>query len=271
MTYEDMLPCPKTFKWDKPDIFSQAQNNESVLRKMEFLEGLNLNSKDDVTVLNNELIETIQEVAGLSLSKKSGRRSNRNPWFDWDCRKSKRRLKKFCDQYTKSPLNSQVRERYYTARKEHRNLITSKKYAYVRNLNYDIEYGNRSINWSEFKKLKQFHSDDDIFDVHDLYSFYQFFQKLYSGNSGNDVAIPVHFEPHTQSAFDNCLNSNIELEEMDLAIRKLKNNKSVSCDLISNEMLKGSNLHLRKLILKLFNGCLENGSYPWIFMSFLRF
>ena len=53
------------------------------------------------------------------------------------------------------------------------------------------------------------------------------------------------------------------LQELEKVINKLKNNKSVSLDLISNEMLKNSKLCLRKVLLKLFNGCLEQGTYPW--------
>ena len=47
-------------------------------------------------------------------------------------------------------------------------------------------------------------------------------------------------------------------------IKKLKNNKSVLEDLISNEMLKGSNKQFKLLLLKLFIDCLhEQGVYPW--------
>ncbi len=59
------------------------------------------------------------------------------------------------------------------------------------------------------------------------------------------------------------LNKEFTLQELIDAKRKLQNNKSVSEDLISNEMLKNSYGKLQQLLLKLFNSCLQHGIYPW--------
>ena len=59
------------------------------------------------------------------------------------------------------------------------------------------------------------------------------------------------------------LNRTFTPQELDIAIKKLKNNKSVSEDLISNEMLKNLSGKSEKLLLKLFNECLQQGVYPW--------
>ena len=59
------------------------------------------------------------------------------------------------------------------------------------------------------------------------------------------------------------LNRDFTLPEITEVIKKLKNNKSTSDDLISNEMLKNSGDQLQKLLLKLFNNCLNHGTYPW--------
>ena len=53
------------------------------------------------------------------------------------------------------------------------------------------------------------------------------------------------------------------LPELESAIKNLKNNKSVSGDLISNEMLKNLSGKSEQLLLKLFNDCLQQGVYPW--------
>ena len=59
------------------------------------------------------------------------------------------------------------------------------------------------------------------------------------------------------------MNRDFTLQETKDAIKKLKNNKSVSDDLISNEMLKNSNEQLQLVLVKLFNACLQCGTYPW--------
>ena len=261
-------PCPKSFKWDQPELFTQTQLDDGVMMKMSLLNELKLDTRDDVIKLSKDLIGIIQDVAGLSLSKKSGRRTNKNPWFDWDCRFSKRNLKRLCDKYTRMPCDATIREAYYVARKDHRRLLKSKKYTFIKALNFDIESGKRHIRWKEFKKLKAFHSDEEAFDIHDLFNFYLFFQKLYDNSDKATVDIPsvtkdTHNSHLQESDLDDCLNNPVTSEELDAAIKNLKNNKSVSCDLISNEMLKCSGSQLRSIILKLFNGCLDYGSYPW--------
>ena len=52
------------------------------------------------------------------------------------------------------------------------------------------------------------------------------------------------------------------MEELLTARKQLSNGKSVSLDLINNEMLKNLDNNMIRLILKLFNACLSNGIYP---------
>ena len=53
------------------------------------------------------------------------------------------------------------------------------------------------------------------------------------------------------------------MSDLDHCIKSLMNNKSASSDLISNEILKNTNVNTRVVILKLLNGCLEQEIYPW--------
>lgn len=52
------------------------------------------------------------------------------------------------------------------------------------------------------------------------------------------------------------------LDEVYKAISKLKNNRAVGLDSISNEMLKAAQTSLGPCLLKLFNACLSSGQYP---------
>ena len=79
-------------------------------------------------------------------------------------------------------------------------------------------------------------------------------------NTGN-----LHQLTTNSSCKDEVGNLNLPFctDELDTAIKKLKKKKSVSTDLVSNEMLINSNTLLRQLLLKLFNQCLLHGTYPW--------
>ena len=55
----------------------------------------------------------------------------------------------------------------------------------------------------------------------------------------------------------------ISEDELTGAIKRLKGGKSTSEDRILNEMIQHSTAETTKLLLKLFNCCLEHGTNPW--------
>ena len=135
-------------------------------------------------------------------------------------------------------------------------------------LNNKIEDGN-NINWKSFKNLKEYYTDHTAFDHYDLNNFYTFYKDLYSKKCQRSNHEQVNYNPHynpqdppTEDDLE-IINKPFDEAELDVTIRKLKNNKSISNDLVSNEMLKHSNSQLKMLLLKLFNDCLLFGVYPW--------
>merc|ERR1712154_262846 len=59
------------------------------------------------------------------------------------------------------------------------------------------------------------------------------------------------------------LNQQISVEEISSALAVLKNGKSASDDLICNEILKSLTHTNKLLLLRVFNHCLNTGTYPW--------
>ena len=57
-------------------------------------------------------------------------------------------------------------------------------------------------------------------------------------------------------------NHSVTLKEIQVALQKSKNVKSVGPDLIGNEMIKYRGEHLHRSLLKLFNTILNAGKYP---------
>ena len=134
-------------------------------------------------------------------------------------------------------------------------------------MNQKINNGG-NLDWNAFKNLSDQYKDDDSFDIYDLVSFHSFFNNLYnrSCNKGQHAVTTNHGNPETnvlESKFADDLNKEISVDEISSCIKKCKNNKSVSRDLISNEMLKSSGNQMILLLQKLFNSCLKEGIYPW--------
>ena len=95
-------------------------------------------------------------------------------------------------------------------------------------------------------------------------NFINFFKCLYStvpetGLTEDELSI----DPNIRRDVSSCLNKDITLDELEVCLIRLKNNKAVSEDLISNEFLKNSSQTLCQAILKVFNECLNHGTYPW--------
>ena len=63
---------------------------------------------------------------------------------------------------------------------------------------------------------------------------------------------------HLQSELDNL----IAIEEIDTAIKKLKNKKAAGLDGIRNEMIKTSSSFIKYPLEKLFNLILQSGTFP---------
>ena len=133
-------------------------------------------------------------------------------------------------------------------------------------MNSKINEGG-DINWTALKQFSDLHRDEEPFDIFDLLLFHKFFNGLYNRKCGNAHQATtrtdsIDSESLSSELLDK-LNRDFTLEEINNATTKLHNNKSVSEDLISNEMLKNSGDQLKRLLVKLFNLCLQYGTYPW--------
>ena len=285
------LPChtslpaaPKPFKWERDDEtglgtatkFMAAQSKDQFAQRVNMLSRAAIKSPSDVRNFNTEVISTLNNLAKEVTTQKVGCiRTNKNKWYDWSCRKAKRAV---CslertnnnDQEKGSNIDPMVsefhRHKYYLLKKDYRAKIRAQRGKYLFKLNEKIN-AHSSINWSALKDLSSTCKDTDTFDVYDLVAFHKFFNDLYNKqcqDPKHKLPASVRNEDHlAQISQLEKLNREFSNQELDKAISKLQNNKSVSADLISNEMLKNTKSELRNILLKLFNSCLEFGTYPW--------
>ena len=239
------------------------------------------NNSDGTYKLNRDLTKYLQTIADKTLTKTkhtSNKSVNKKPWFNIKCREGKRLTQKAARILSDFPDSDYLRQNYYKVKKQYKVILKSNKSCYFDNLNADIENG-KVLNWKQFKRLKQNKSTTEHFDSLDMRNFEIFFKNLYSNNHStistldrqkllqeadrvNTEVTNAHIDCSSDSPF-NILNHEISHAEIITSIKSLKNGKSSSDDLICNEMLKNLSDNGIKILHKLFNKCLETGSYPW--------
>ena len=259
---------PARFKWNRDqgaaEEFSKAQDDDGIRKSLEtFLKS----TRTDSSELNKDLTDLIHRLANKALPLKSKKkRTNKNQWFDWECRIEKRSLADQARLYGQRPSDEQIRAVYFQQRKKYKKMIRRKKKQFLCDLNSKIEHG-KCVDWKMFKKLKCCQQEEDVFDNYDLYSFYKYYTELFSHKSLSDGRLGEIDHELSLLANSNplCeyLDQDISPSEIDTSINKLKVGKSTSKDLISSEMLKNLNSDFRKAVLKLFNSCLRTRSYLW--------
>ena len=282
--------APTKYKWSNETggsekQYLEAQDCPAICDKLKNLQSVCCQTSEDVENLNNQVVDTLKDVADKVLHskrvynqspcgskkhqarcrKRGTRIKPKNPWFDAQCIISKRTLNNLAKSYGKNPRNEDLRSEYYSQRREYKKLVKSKKAKFMFELSKDITDGN-NITWSRFKKLKNYHGKGSLLDAFDMQNFCRFFKDLYKKPTLSEERISdLRIEDKTIRAEEihEILDVNISLEELDTAINRLKLGKAVAEDVIANEFLKSTRPITRTTICHLFNECLRVGAYPW--------
>ena len=271
-------PAPEKYKWDKNSStsFTQSQYQDNINQLIVELLQHEVTSSDGVHDYNKKLTNIIHTIADASLEKTKNKTTNfknNHKWFDRECRVAKRSMNSTLRQLNKCINDLRLKNDYLNARKNYRSILKTKKSKFFANLNEEIELSKRgSINWTIFKKLKDTSQESTLFDDFDIDTFYKFFQHLYTNSSPIDANQRSTLRTETDNfingqsttEFLSDLNKNITLEEVKNTIKRLSNGKSVSLDVISNEMLKHLTSKPLQALIQLFNYCLEYNVYPWM-------
>ena len=271
-------PVPQSYKWDTSSStsFIQSQHRDNINQLLTELSEYHICTADEVHDYNNKLTNILHTICNTSLTQtknKTINHLNNHKWFDYECRIAKRKMNSALRQFNKSITSIHLKRNYLDARKQYRKLLKSKKKNFFTKLNEQIESSKKgSINWTAFKKLKDTTNEGTLFDDFDINTFYEFFQFLYTKTSPIDPTLKRTLKIQTDNLIDRqplteyltTLNRNITAEEVKSTIKTLSNGKSVSLDLISNEMLKNLTEKPLQALVQLYNYCLEYSIYPWI-------
>jgi len=265
--------APQRFKWDdqySPRSFIEAQQDPTIRSKISSSLEMESNSdQSQVLHLYHSFTNIMSTVCDKALRKpKSRPRQPKNKWYG----NEQSRLSRHCDNLAKKlgkdPNNSATREQLFEAKKAYRKSTKLARRLFLRKSIQDIEDGH-NLNWKQFKRHKNSLSTESSFDNYDLMAFYGHFKSLYETKksipnlSEAELLASINNPSTIQSPDQDILDAVIDADEVLSTIKGLKNGKSVGCDLISNEMLKNLSTDLLSLLVKLLNGCLTSGLYPW--------
>ena len=266
---------PKRTNWEKTkSTFVKSQKESYFMEETSRLSKENPQSISEVMNLNKELTNLIQALSGTVPEKNhlqptanhaNKRVQPKHRWFDSDCIHAKRNLNKLAREYGKTPTAEEIRSRYYTAKKDYRKLLKAKKQELIAKLNSDI-LDSKTIDWKMVKSLKKIAPQNETLDIFDLEHFRDFFENLYSKNESanqHQKSSSRVVDTEREAQIQKCLNDVITEEELSLSIKLLKNGKAAGLDSVLNEQLKCANGQLLRILLNLFNACLDLGVYPW--------
>ena len=270
--------------YDKAPVrYKFCENNKEAYRDLQDSEDMKgiadnitnnsyCDSIDGTYELNNDFTTYLQGVADKTLTKTkipTDNITNKKPWFNKDCRSGKRLATKAARIVSRFPNSDYLRKNFYLVKKRYKSILKTNKSQYFDKLNQDIEQG-KVLNWKQFRRLKEQKSQKLKFDGLDMNNFETFFQNLYSNEhptiskeQKEELLLEADRLNVTTDPPSMTLNDHISLEEIRVAIKSLKTGKGSSSDLICNELLINLNSNGTIILQKLFNKCLDTGSYPW--------
>ena len=280
---EGLLPMPAKVVWDqsKSDIFVQrlkapevAHKLEGVLRQLQDPE----TPKSHIHSLTKTFTETLvaeakvcMKVSNLPTKKPlvPPRKSNKAKsfkWFDKECSNLKRRLQNLGKLLQKFPLNPHIRGQYCQTKKQYRRAVKGAKRTFeveaIRNLQSKV--GKPKEFWACLKNLGKKVNNSDLQPSSE--EWVEHFSSLYVGNNDEDesqrilqIREDVHHRLDQEDDGPNpdFIMSPCTMDEVKEGIRRLKKEKAVAMDLVSNDMMIAGEDVIAPILVQLFNRIIQ--------------
>ena len=273
--------APKRPKWDgdaTAQQFTDNLNKAEITNQLLDISTSTLDTVENIYSTNKKFVHILesalctdqpsncanseQKIRCFSKKKRRSKLRPKQKWFDAECITTKRELNILTRKYGKNPSDALLRIRFYSRKKDYKKLLKRKKAVFFQELNQEILQENK-ISWKNLKKLKKFNEKPSKLDIFDMAKFYQFFLDLYKKKDTNFPQNRTVTKANEQIM--SILNDEISSKEVVHAVKTLKNGKAVGLDCLLNEQLKSAaqNHCALSVLVKLFNGCLDLGVYPW--------
>ena len=286
----EYIAKPRKIPWTC-DISSKFENIIQTNDSKAFLRGFKSRDMSDqesldsgVSALASFLTGAAEQAAGPGLRAPRGPpvhrvhgrarprpvRPNKPKWFDQDLTDLQRQVRLTSRLLRHQPHNPYLKGKLFAEAKEFKRLKKHKQKEYVAEL-YDqfdqLEASNPRGYMDLVRSLRDGSFDKKVSDSTSQVSpvkWRQHFQSLLGTpvqQTPAEAELVEFVELHRAGARSD-LDQPFSRSELLAAISRLKNNKAISFDLISNEMLKASKLVVADQLLLLFNSILESAVYP---------
>ena len=182
-------------------------------------------------------------------------------WFDGECKQAREVFREGQIRFNEN-RSEDNRIWMCTKRSDYRRICRAKKREYCRREAerlVDISNKDAKLFWREIRKIKVEQTDITL-------NFHEHFSRLAGGDSklGEEGSKEVDGESGRVGidSRNEVLDRPINMDELDKAIKMLKNNKSSGHDLIINEFIVNASLQAKYVILLLFNCVLKLEYFP---------
>ena len=226
----------------------------------------NKESVDSAVETINNIFDLTASLANLKIQNRRARKNNENDkWYDNDCKNLRKELRKLSNQKHRDPDNENTRLQYWEKLKQYKNTVRQKRDQHTRNqlqiIEDSIQTNSFWENWNKLNKPKQDElpiQNGDIWVNH----FSSLFGPIESNKEQKQIQDKLKNLESAIKDYQNPLDSQITLKELQDNINTLKTKKACGADGILNEMIKFTDHKFQLAILKLFNIVLSSGTFP---------
>ena len=251
----------KKCRWDSKYSENYLKNLdrtkiENIQNSLDNISTLNT-KKEDISEIINQLSEIFTTAKEKTFNKNGKKLIPKKKWYDSQIEKAKKDFKK--------ARTSKIKQNVQTSGRLYKNLLKTKEKTHISKIAASIRRSRKkdpAYYWYLLKGPKK----SDAIKV-SLDDFEEFFKDLNLDKTKN--AHENNFEEdmcvvHPSNDISDTLNSSISDEEIQRAIKALKNKKAVGIDNILNEEIKTTFPVFKNIYKKLFNLILDTGIFPEI-------
>ena len=275
--HQDKINLPKQYIWNEISAtkFKAEFESDNILSRLMLFENttfeLNSEGIEQATIQFRSIMEeAAKRSLELSCQKNSKRKHSTQQWFDNECKTLRISLKRLSNKKHRNPLDTEIRKEYHLQNKTFKKLLKYKERLFFDSkINELVNNKNNDKFWDTLKSMNENNiSASNSNNEAPTEKLYDHFKNLHLAPEHTTLStfhLNVLEEKKRLEKAKNLqseLDDPIPTEEIDKAIKKLKNKKAPGLDRMRNEMLKTSLRFIRASLTKLFTLILKSGAFP---------
>ena len=265
----DWETLPNNFIWDdtlKSSFSTSLGNNLEILSdiKQRIEAGLIRSTGEKIQNLFIQTANKVLKQNHVKIKKTNNTAQNKKKWFDKECNNLKREVRKLGRHKGKDPRNNLLREKYHEKLGQYKRTCNSKKFKFWQDNFIILEKACKDPKefWNKWRECTE-HFETKLRTKITGETWFNYFSNLHTADIGDKMP-GASINPKQPCVK---LNRPFTITELTEEIKKIKTNKSVGYDRISNEMIKNSPMMVKRILLDFLNLCLEQSIAPESFCN----